>query len=107
MKFDEYKLEFTLVFIVITGIIGVIIWFTLDYFAINNSIELAILSSVTLLMILITNSLHGKGQLPKPETQFYPGNLSYNYTRKKIRKSSFKRNKYLHIFVKKKKFKKN
>ncbi|NHJ38391.1 MAG: hypothetical protein FK731_00055, partial [Asgard group archaeon] len=79
MKFNEYKLEFTLVFIVMSSIIGVILWFTLDFFNIDNSIELAIISSVAMIMVLITYSLHGKGLLPKPNNQKNRENLIYNY----------------------------
>ncbi|NHK32011.1 MAG: hypothetical protein FK730_11710 [Asgard group archaeon] len=105
MKFNDYKLEFTLVFIVIAGIIGVILWFILDYLAINNSIELAVITSISIIMLLITYLLHGKGLLPHPKKQFNSENLSYNYIRKKIRKSNFKREKYLHFYIKKKKYK--
>jgi low affinity Fe/Cu permease len=105
MKFSDYKLEITLVFMVIAGIIGVIVWFILDYLAINNSIELAVITSITIIMLLITYLLHGKGLLPHPKKQFYSKNMSYNYMRKKIRKSNFVREKYLHFHVKKKKFK--
>jgi hypothetical protein len=103
MKFNDYKLEFTLVFIVIAGIIGVIIWFILDYLAINNSIELAVITSIAIIMLLITYLLHGKGLLPLPKKRLYSKNM--NYMRKKIRKSNFVREKYLHFHVKKKKFK--
>ena len=104
MKFDEYKFEFTIIFIIISVIVGVIIWFTLDFFSISNSIELAIISTVTLIMILITNSLHGKGLLPEPKDQRMTNKLIYNYTRGKIRESPFKRKKYLGICIRKKKY---
>ncbi|NHJ47690.1 MAG: hypothetical protein FK733_07880 [Asgard group archaeon] len=102
MKFADYKLEFFFISILITSVIGVIIWFILEYFSVNNSIEIAVISTIAIIMILISYLLHGKGLLPDPKMSSKTNFLEYNYTRKKIRMKGFTREKCIPFTLKKK-----
>ena len=106
MKFADYKLEFFFVSVLLSGVIGAIIWFIMEYFSIENSIEIAVISTLALIMIIVSYLLHGRGLLPDPEIFIKKQFLQYNYTRKKIRLKIFTREKYLKFQLKKRLYQK-
>ncbi|HUT82187.1 MAG TPA: hypothetical protein VMZ29_13375 [Candidatus Bathyarchaeia archaeon] len=95
MNLKEHKLEFTLIYILVCAIIGVIIWFILDFVNYTNSIEISILITMTLLIGIITYAAHGKGLLPDPENKTIDNSSrkykEFIYSRKKLKLKDFKR----------------
>jgi hypothetical protein len=106
MKLSDYKLEIFFISVLITSIIGVVIWFILDYFSLDNSIEIAVISTLVIIMIFVSFLLHGRGLLPEPEITTKIISLDKNYTRRKIRMNIFTREKYLNFLLKKRRYNK-
>jgi len=69
MNIKEHKLEFTLLYILGCTLLGVLIWFILETVNFENSIELATLISLSLIVGILIFASHGKGLLPDPKTR--------------------------------------
>jgi hypothetical protein len=105
VRLVKYRFEFSIIFVILSIISGVVIWFILDYFMVKNSIEIAVISTIMLVMFLVSYYLHGKGLLPDPNKMPRTKISPFSYTRNKIRSTSFKRNKFLPFSYKKRTFK--
>ncbi len=66
MNYRKLKFEHVLVFIIASIISGVLLWFLLDYFNIEISIEISVLIALALISGIIIYSLHDRGLLPQP-----------------------------------------
>ncbi len=95
MNLKEHKMEFSIIYILISMIIGVILWFILEKLNYVNSKEVSILISMSLIIGLIIYATHGKGLLPDPaglSLDNLDGKFkSFTYSREKIKTKSFKR----------------
>lgn len=72
MDQTKVKIEFVLISLLVTIISGVVLWFILDRFASNLSIEISVFITSLLISAIIIYSLHGRGILPIPETEQLP-----------------------------------
>ncbi|NPE06861.1 MAG: hypothetical protein GNW80_01145 [Asgard group archaeon] len=96
MNYKKLKFEYVLVFIIASIISGVLLWFILDYFDIETSIEISVLIVLALISGIIIYNLHDRGLLPQPvfdgtaDSEKTPG----RYNRKRYRTKDFSRVEY-------------
>ncbi len=89
MNQTKVKFEYVLVSLIISIVLGVIVWFMLDSFGSIISIEISVFITTLFISAIITYSLHGRGILPIPESEYYQSEFSsskkqISYSRKKF-----------------------
>jgi hypothetical protein len=68
MIYRKLKFEHVIVFIIITIISSVLLWFILDFLKVQTAIEISALIALSLISGIIIYNLHGRGILPEPDT---------------------------------------
>ncbi|MCK5185201.1 MAG: hypothetical protein KAQ95_12905 [Candidatus Heimdallarchaeota archaeon] len=93
MNYRKLKFEYVLVFIISSIISGVLLWFILDYFNIETSIEISVLIVIALISGVIIYNLHDRGLLPQPVYGKTADSekTSGRYNRKRYRPKDFTR----------------
>lgn len=97
MIYRKLKFEYVLVFIIASIISGVLLWFILDYFDIETSIEISVLIVLALISGIIVYNLHDRGLLPQPALNRATDSKKTlsRYNRKRYRIKDFSRLEYL------------
>jgi len=96
MNYKKLKFEYVLVFIIASIISGVLLWFILDYFNIETSIEISVLIVLALVSGIIIYNLHDRGLLPQPvfDRTADSEKISGRYNRRRYRTKDFSREEY-------------
>jgi len=100
MNYRKIKFEHVLVYIIASIISGVLLWFILDNFNIDTSIEISVLIALSLISGIIIYSLHGRGLLPQPVFDKTTDSMKTpsRYYRRRYRTKDFTRVEY-HLTV--------
>ena len=82
-----------MVFIIVTIITCVLLWFILDFLNVKTAIEVSVLIALSLISGIIIYSLHGRGILPEPAPTkiLFSDIATGRYYRKRFRNNVFTR----------------